>query len=392
MSDSAPQSPGAAPDQAAAPAPAEAGAVGVCPINGDFLPPNLKKHVDPKAPVPLRMMAAKSLVPLSPSDMVGALFMLTFDPDPNVRETALKTSANLPDRILASALRDEAVQAPVLGFLLEQLWEKDAYAEMLILNGTTPDEAVAKVASKVSAKTGELIGQNQLRILRHGDVIRQLALNPNLSKSIIDGVCDFAVRSGLDVPDVPQMKEARIRLFGPEAAAQPVDTGPTAEQVLEEFAEVSNESASPMEEGKRLTFTQRIMKMNIAEKIKLATRGNKEARGLLLRDSNKLVAVAAIRSPRITDGEVAMCASNRAVNEDVLRVIYNNRDWTKDYRIRLALVKNPKVPMAMSMRFVSTLRESDVKDLARDRNIPSGVSQFCKKLMEKKTAPKKDDK
>jgi hypothetical protein len=130
------------------------------------------------------------------------------------------------------------------------------------------------------------------------------------------------------------------------------------------------------------------MKMSIAEKIKLASRGNKETRGILLRDSNKLVAVAAIRSPRITDGEVLMCASNRAVQDDVLRVIYNNRDWTKAYPIKLALVKNPKTPMALSMRFLAGLRESDVKDLARDRNVPSGIQMHAKKMMAKKEAPK----
>ncbi|MBX5480414.1 MAG: hypothetical protein IRZ16_00995 [Myxococcaceae bacterium] len=364
--------------------------MGACPITSDFLPPNLRKHVDPKVPVPLRMMAAKSLVPMSPSDMVGALFMLTFDPDTAVRETALKTAATLPDRILASALRDESLAPPVLGFMLRTLKDKEVYAEMLILNGSTPDEDVAAITLNASARLAEIIAQNQLRILRHGDIIRQLCLNPNASAALVDGVCDFAVRSGLDLPDVPQMKEARIRLFGPEAAEKPVDQGPTADEVLAEFSELNNENAGPMEEGKRLTLTQRIMKMSIAEKIRLATRGNKEARTLLLRDTNKLVATAAIRSPRITDGEVLMCANNRAVNDDVLRVIYNNRDWTKDYRIKLALVKNPKTPMALAFRFLATLRDSDVKDLARDRNVPSGVAQQAKKMIEKKTAPKKE--
>lgn len=360
-----------------------------CPITPDFLPPNLRKHVDPKAPIPLRMMAAKSLVPLSPSDMIGALFMLTYDADPGIRETAAKTAKTLPDRILASALRDEGVQPPVLGFFLRALWDKDTYAEMLIINGSTPDTDVAAIASVCSTKTGELISQNQLRILRHGDIIRQLAQNPAVSKSILDGVCDFAIRNGLDLPDVPQMKEARIRLYGPEAAEQPLDQGPTADEILNEFEDLGNETASPMEEGKRLNLTQRVMKMSVAEKIKLATQGNKEARGLLLRDSNKLVSVAVIRSPRITEGEVLMCASNRAMNDDVLRVIYNNRDWTKDYRIKLSLVKNPKVPLALVMRFLSTLRDSDVKDLARDRNVPSGVAMQAKKMVEKKSGPKK---
>src|SRR6187401_2485239 len=71
--------------------------IGICPITSEFLPPNLRKHVDPKAPAPLRMMAAKSLVPLSPSDMVGTLFILTFDAEANIREASVKSASGLPD-------------------------------------------------------------------------------------------------------------------------------------------------------------------------------------------------------------------------------------------------------------------------------------------------------
>jgi hypothetical protein len=369
-------------------APAPAG----CPFNSEFLPPNMRKHVDPAAPVPLRMMAAKSLVPLSPSDMLGALYMLTYDAEQNVRDTAAKTAAGLPDKILGSALRDEGVQAPVLGWFLGLLKEKDTYAEFLVLNATTPDEAVADVAATCSAKLAEIIGQNQLRLLRHEDIIRKLCTNPNAGQALIDSVCDFAVRSGVTLADVPQMQAARVRLFGPQAALAPPDPGPTAEQVLQDFKEVQDESAAPMEEGKKLNLTQRIMKMSIAEKIKLATLGNKEARTLLLRDSNKLVCTAVIRSPRLTDGEVLATATNRAANEEVLRIIYGNREWTKNNKIKLALVKNPKVPLTVVMKFLSTLRDGELKELARDRNVPSGVSMFARKLMEKKTQPKKEEK
>jgi len=373
-----------------------------CPITDVFLPPNMRKHVDPKAPVPLRMMAAKTLVPLAPPDMLGALFMLTFDPDSSVRETALKTSKALPDRILSAALRDEGVKPPVLGFFLEHLAGNDLYAEMLVLNASTPDEAVAKLALSCSQKIAEIIGQNQLRILRHDDIIRCLCQNPSASPALLDGVCDFAVRSGVVLADVPQIQAARVRLFGPEVAAQPVDPGPTAEEVLEEFKDLLAEdvpgaapapaAANPVEEKKKLSLTQRILKMSISQKIKLATLGNKEARSILIRESNKLVAVAVIRSPRITDGEVLTASNNRAVNEEVLRVIYANREWTKKYLIKVALVKNPKTPMAIAMKFLSTLRESEVKDLSRNKNIPSGIQMAAKKQLDKKNAPKKEDK
>ncbi|NTX64058.1 hypothetical protein HUA74_25720 [Myxococcus sp. CA051A] len=363
-----------------------------CPFNAEFMPPNLRKHVDPAAPVPLRMMAAKSLVPLSPSDMLGALFMLTFDPDEAVRETAAKTSAGLPDRILGSALRDEEVQPQVLGFFLGLLKEKAAYAEMLILNASTPDDAVAVVARDCGAKLAEIIGQNQLRLLRHEDILRGLCSNAQAQVSLIDSVCDFAVRSGLALADVPQMKAARVRLFGPEAAEAPPDPGPTADQLLQEMGgEVADENAAPLEEGKRLTLAQRLMKMSIAEKIKLATLGNKEARTALIRETNKLVAVAVVRSPRITDGEVLSFAANRAMMDDVLRVIYNNREWTKNMKVRLALVKNPKVPLTVTMKFLNSLRDNEIKDLSRDKNVPAAVQAFAKKLLEKKTTPKKTE-
>lgn len=392
MSDTA--QPGQPPATEAAPPtpPAEGAAAGGAPISADFLPPNMKKHVDPKAPVPLRMMAAKSLVPLSPTDMVGALFLLTFDPDQNVRETAAKTAASLPDRIVATAFRDEGVQAPVLGFFLSLYGDKEQYAEMLILNATTPDADVARIAKSCSQRIAEIIGQNQLRILRHEDIIRQLTLNPNASPALIDSVCDFAVRSGVELPDVPQMKEARIRILGPEEAAKPVEPTETAEALIEEFKELTQENAPPMEEGKRLNLTQRVMKMSISQKIKLALMGNKEARSILVRDSNKLVCTAVIRSPRITDGEVMIIAQNKAANDDVLRIIYQSREWTKSYNMKLALVKNPKVPAQVSMKFLATLRESEVKDLARNKNVPSTIQVMAKKMMDKKNTPKKDDK
>lgn len=373
-----------------------AAAPGACPVAADVLPPTLRKHVDLAAPVPLRMMGAKALVPATPADMLGMLFMLAYDADAGVRETATKTAAALPDRFSAG-LRDEHVAAPVLGWFLSMLSSKDALAEMLVLNPTTPDEAVAEVARSCSAKIAEIIGQNQLRVLRHEDILRQLCTNPNASPALIDSVCDFAVRSGLVLTDVPQMQAARVRVLGPQAVnAPPPDPGPTAEEILQEFkedvAKEKEETAAPMEEGKKLSLTQRIMKMSIAQKIKLATLGNKEARGMLIRDTNKLVCTAVIRSPRITDGEVLSCASNKAVNEEVLRIIYNSREWTKNYKIKMALLKNPKLPLSVGIKFLATLRENDVKDLSRDKNVPSGLQTMARKAMEKKNEPKKEDK
>jgi hypothetical protein len=253
-------------------------------------------------------------------------------------------------------LRDEGLDAGTLGFFAELLADRDNYLELVVLNTTTSDETVAVIAGHGSPRICELVSQNQLRLLRHEPLLRGLLGNPALPKSVADSVADFAVRSGVDLADVPALQEAHRRVFGEKV----VEQGPTAEQVVQEFA-LDKDVPEPLEEGKRLSLSQRVMKMSIAQRIKLATLGNKEARTLLLRDTNKLVAMAAMQSPRITEGEVMRIANNRTAMDEQLRHIYGNRDWTKNYQLRMALVKNPKVPLPVAMRFLVTLREPDIR-------------------------------
>ncbi len=355
-----------------------------CPLSLEALPPNLRKHVDPTAPKPLRVMAAKGLVPMGPPQLATALFMLTFDPEAEIAGQARATATGLGDRVLSAALRDGDLDPRVLDFFGEVLSGKETYLEWICLNASTPDETVARLAVEASEKLCETIGQNQLRLLRHEPLLRALLSNPRALRSTVDGIADFAVRAGVDLPDLPALVEARRRVFG--EAPPPAEVVPTAEQLVSQFA-VAEDGAAPLEEGKRLTFTQQVIKLNISQKIKLASLGNKEARTLLLRDSNKLVAMAAIQSPRITEGEVFAIANSRTAHDEVLRCVYNNREWLKNYQLKLALVKNPKVPLPTAMRFLPLLRDSDVRDLARSKNVPAGIQNQARSMMAKKEAP-----
>jgi hypothetical protein len=131
------------------------------------------------------------------------------------------------------------------------------------------------------------------------------------------------------------------------------------------------------------------MRMTVSEKIKLATLGNKEARSILVRDGNRLVSMAAAQSPRITDGEILGLANSRTVNADVLRHVYSNREFLKNYAIKVSLVKNPKVPLPTALKMLVTLQEKDIKELARDRNVPQTIQAQAKAyLMKKEQAAK----
>jgi len=383
-------------DEAAVPAPVAVDPLpDVPPLNMERLPPNFRKHADPKSPVPLRGMAAKGLVPLGPPDMCLCLALLANDPDPGVVASARKTAAGLPDKILSVALRDEGVSPRVLHFFAECLAGKDQPLEYLALNNVTHDLTVAQIAEgTTSGRVLEIIANNQLRVLRCEPVLRALLNNPTTSKALVDLTCDFAVRNGLCLIDLPVMVEAHIRIHGKKPAAliaqeagEPPPPPPdTAEAIMADFGEaLTSGAAPPMEEGKRLNLTQRVTKMNVSEKIKLATLGNKEARTILMRDPNKLVSLACIGSPRITDGEVINLAHSKTTSDDVLRVIYMSREYTRQYQIKLALVKNPKVPQAIAMRLMSTLRDSEVKELSGNKNVPAGLRAAAKKMTEKKS-------
>jgi hypothetical protein len=94
--------------------------------------------------------------------------------------------------------------------------------------------------------------------------------------------------------------------------------------------------------------------------------------------------MAAVTSPRITDGEILGLANSRTVNGDVLRYIYSNREFLKAYAIKISLVKNPKVPLPTALKMMYTLQEKDIKELSRDRNVPHTIQAQAKAWLMKK--------
>lgn len=151
---------------------------------------------------------------------------------------------------------------------------------------------------------------------------------------------------------------------------------PAQESIIHELAE-----AQPSTEEDRATLFLKIQRMTVAERMKLALLGNKEVRSILIRDPVRSVQVCVIQNPRITDTEVERIASSRSVDEEVLRLILKNREWLKYYSIKVALVNNPRTPIKESLRLLGHLREKELKDVARSRNLPNPVVVGAKKLL-----------
>lgn len=121
----------------------------------------------------------------------------------------------------------------------------------------------------------------------------------------------------------------------------------------------------------------------VVERLKVAMRGNREQRAQLIRDSNKMVSVAVLSSPKLTESEVEAYARMANLSEDVLRVIATNRSWVKNYNVVSALTRNPKTPTALAMGFLQRLNERDLKMIAIDRNVSEPVRLAARKFVAK---------
>ena len=127
-----------------------------------------------------------------------------------------------------------------------------------------------------------------------------------------------------------------------------------------------------------------IRDMAVGQKIKLAYKGNKEVRSILIRDTNKVVAGAVIRSGRLSDREVSSFAGNKNLDGEVIREIAMNREFSRRYPVKVALVNNPKTPVSLAVGLVSSMQKKDLMALARNKNIPSVVTEAAVRLVRKK--------
>lgn len=129
---------------------------------------------------------------------------------------------------------------------------------------------------------------------------------------------------------------------------------------------------------------QKISKLDIKGRIQLAMKGNKEERSLLIRDGTKIVALAVLESPKITDGEVERFAGQKNVLESVLRAIPMKRRFIKQYPIIRALTSNPRCPIDVSLGLIKHLLVQDLRHLSGNKEVSDTVRKLALKMFKQK--------
>jgi len=180
---------------------------------------------------------------------------------------------------------------------------------------------------------------------------------------------------------VTTLRDADLAVLA-KTKALPEDLIVTAERTIAQRAPTTPQQEK--EDKRAKSRFQEIQDLPVPEKIKLAMSGDKEARSILIKDSNKQIQEAVLESPRITEPEIVAIANSRNVGEELLRKIAINRDWMKNYQVRVALANNPKTPLTVGLRIIGTLMTSDLKRLSKSKGVSSVLTAAATRSLIKK--------
>lgn len=134
-------------------------------------------------------------------------------------------------------------------------------------------------------------------------------------------------------------------------------------------------------EVKKIDIRALIGEMTIPQKIKAAMFGSAVARSLLINDKNRIIQEAVLKNPKMQLREVEAFAKNKSTPSAVLKMISASKDFSKYMSIKQNLVFNPKTPQEISMKWVRFLHMTDLKSLAKSKNIPGPLASVCMKLV-----------
>jgi hypothetical protein len=364
------------------------------------LSPVAQRILDAKTPAAMRMMAARGIAPgLKPADTLAVLALLAESPEEAIAKQAQATLDKLPPPLISGALNAD-LHPGVLDSVALRYATDAAMMERILGLPQIALPTVERIAMQASEAVTELIATNEDRLIRHPAIIERLYMNKATRMSTSDRMIELAVRNHLELTGIPAFKEAAAAigedLIDAEPSAEPTEEDLRFREVTalaeeneidpanEDTHEFNPETGEEVVKEKMRPLYALIAEMKVSQKIRLAQMGGASERAILVRDMDRRVAVAAIKNPSVQDNEVARISAARNVSEDVLRIIANDREWTRNHQVKLNLVSNPRCPLAFASKLIPFLRDHELKGLARSKNVPGAVQKAAKQQLERK--------
>jgi hypothetical protein len=344
-------------------------------------------------------MAARGIAPgLKPADAVTVVAILSEQADEALATAAKNTLAKLPLPLLQGALGPDL--PPGVIDLISPTYVNDvAVMERILALPQILGDTVAMIASRCSEMVAELVATNEERLLANPVIIEKLYLNRATRMSTANRALELAIRNKIKVEGIPAFEEAAAALAEeliPEPSPEPTFSDTLVKETIEIGAKLATEAiatdthvtdeASGKEEvkDKFKPVHARIADMSMSEKIRTAMVGSASERAILVRDNNKVVAKAAVKSPQIQENEAVRMAAMRNVSDEVLAELSRSPKWKQSYQIKLNLVQNPRTPAHIAQKLIPYLFEHDLKALSKSKNVSGPVITAAKQHLQRK--------
>jgi hypothetical protein len=394
----------------------------------ESLNPAVRALLDGSAPKPAQLAASRGILPLPQNDLFEVLVVLAKAEDAELAQNASQTLTLMDERLMEESIRSENVATSVLRYISERDGLGYPVYESLIVNPKTPSSAVENLAKiSTSPQVLDLITLNQQLLIQTPSIIEAILANPHRSMEAARRAAETK-REFFEKERGMQQIASELRAQGKEAAAEFLeqseldenglstddalliasmiesDDGETddawlsleyLEEIFEETeaerqaiaARIVGEFKSEDDHlpSERISVINRIMKMGMKDRAKLAIKGDREARNILIRDPNRVIAQAVIKNPRLTEQEVEKIAAMRAISEDILRQIANTRQFVRHYPIAHNLARNPRTPIANVLGILSRLQLKDLAVLSKNRNVSDAVRRQALRLSQART-------
>ncbi|NIM01015.1 MAG: hypothetical protein GTN89_08940 [Acidobacteria bacterium] len=349
------------------------------------------------APEHVRAAAAKGALPIPRGTLIQLFVELLHDEVVTIRTDAEKSLQELDNEAIKEALGDEACPAQVLIYFSKRAAKEATLAESIAFHPSSPIPALTILAALGNNAVIDLVLTNEQVLLRQPGLLEKMMLNPALGqhhRGRLLELLDRAAKRGEEAAEAAKEAGEAEQEAAADEAEEEVE-----EETIEELAALLEvdvgellsaseilgaEELEASEDPEVQNAFQKIIALNPAQKAILAMKGDREERLILVRDSNKVVAMGVLKNPRITETEVEAIAKMRNVTEDVLRVLGNTREWAKNYTVIHSLVNNPKTPQSVSVNFIKRLNNRDLQGLLRSRDIPELIRRMARKTWEQR--------
>jgi hypothetical protein len=394
--------------------------------------PVVASLIEGKAPRPAQVAAARGILPLPEADLFEVLVTFATSDDQELAQYAAASLKTQDDSMVAAALGSANVPVSTLVYFAETPDVSAKAHEIVIQNPLTPPDSIAQLAR--STKNGnilELLSLNQ-QLLVHSPAILDAILTNQYKTPEAERRAAETKREFFEKERGTQQIANELRAQGKEAAAEFIENAeftqdldgmgmnaddalflasmiesPDADiddswmglEYIEEYYEETEADRQAIVDkilgemkvegmdlpSERISILNRIMKMGMKDRVKLAMKGDREARNILIRDPNRIVAQAVVQNPRITEQEIEKIAAMRSVPEDILRKIANDRQWSRSYAVVHNLARNPRTPVANVMNILSRLQLKDLAALSKNKNISDAVRRQALRLSQART-------